>query len=171
MMTANAMSQSHLPIDARAYPDIQGTVLAFDFGEKRIGTAVGETLLKLAHPLQTIEAEKNEDKFAAIERLLVEWRPSLLVVGLPTYLDGGSHELTHLAKKFAQRLEGRFRLPVVMVDERLSSAEAAQRLAETGIRGRAQKAFVDVCAAQTILQSYFDQLKTAGNAPAKNVTA
>lgn len=164
MMAASHMSQSHLPIDARAYPDIQGTVLAFDFGEKRIGVAMGETVLKLAHPLQTIVAEKNEEKFAAIEKLLAEWRPRLLVVGLPTFLDGSSHELTHLAKKFAQRLEGRFRLPIVMVDERLSSAEAAQRLAETGIHGRAQKAFVDACAAQTILQSYFDQLKTDGNA-------
>lgn len=164
MMTAAPMSQSHLPIDARVYPDIQGTVLAFDFGEKRIGVAMGETVLKLAHPLETIEAEKNEDKFSAIEKLLTAWRPSLLVVGLPSHLDGNSHELTHLAKKFAQRLEGRFRLPVAMVDERLSSAEAAQRLAEAGIRGRAQKEFLDACAAQTILQSYFDQLKTAGNA-------
>lgn len=159
MMTATPLSKSHLPIDARSYPEIQGTVLAFDFGEKRIGVAMGETMLKLAHPLQTIESEKNDEKFAAIEKLLAEWRPSLLVVGLPTFLDGSSHELTHLAKKFAQRLEGRFRLPVAMVDERLSSAEAAQRLAETGIRGRAQKEFLDACAAQTILQSYFDQLK------------
>lgn len=157
-MTATPLSKSHLPIDARSYPEIQGTVLAFDFGEKRIGVAMGETMLKLAHPLQTIESEKNDEKFAAIEKLLAEWRPSLLVVGLPTFLDGSSHELTHLAKKFAQRLEGRFRLPVAMVDERLSSAEAAQRLAETGIRGRAQKEFLDACAAQTILQSYFDQL-------------
>lgn len=159
MMTATPLSKSHLPIDARSYPEIQGTVLAFDFGEKRIGVAMGETMLKLAHPLQTIESEKNDEKFAAIEKLLAEWRPSLLVVGLPTFLDGSSHELTHLAKKFAQRLEGRFRLPVAMIDERLSSAEAAQRLAETGIRGRAQKEFLDACAAQTILQSYFDQLK------------
>ena len=158
MMTATPLSKSHLPIDARSYPEIQGTVLAFDFGEKRIGVAMGETMLKLAHPLQTIESEKNDEKFAAIEKLLAEWRPSLLVVGLPTFLDGSSHELTHLAKKFAQRLEGRFRLPVAMIDERLSSAEAAQRLAETGIRGRAQKEFLDACAAQTILQSYFDQL-------------
>lgn len=159
MMTATPLSKSHLPIDARSYPEIQGTVLAFDFGEKRIGVAMGETMLKLAHPLQTIEAEKNDEKFAAIEKLLAEWRPSLLVVGLPTFLDGSSHELTHLARKFAQRLEGRFRLPVAMVDERLSSTEAAQRLAETGIRGRAQKEFLDAYAAQTILQSYFDQLK------------
>lgn len=164
MMTALHMSQSHLPIDARIYPDIHGTVLAFDFGEKRIGVAMGETMIKLAHPLQTIEAEKNDEKFAAIEKLLAEWRPSLLVVGLPMHMDGTAHTLTQLAKKFAQRLEGRFRLPVMMIDERLSSAEASQRLSETGVHGRAQKGLIDACAAQTILQSYFDQQSTASDA-------
>lgn len=154
------LSQSHLPIVERAYPEIEGTVLGFDFGEKRIGIAVGETMLKLAHPLTTIQAEENAVKFAQIATLIQEWRPSLLVVGLPTYLDGEAHELTHLAKKFAQRLEGRFNLPVVMVDERLSSAEAAQSLRESGIHGIQQKAMIDQVAAQTILQSYFDHLST-----------
>ena len=154
------LSQSHLPILDRAYPDIEGTVLGFDFGEKRIGIAVGETMLKLAHPLTTIQTEENAVKFVQIAALIQEWRPSLLVVGLPTYLDGEAHELTHLAKKFAQRLEGRFNLPVVMVDERLSSAEAAQSLRESGIHGIQQKAMIDQVAAQTILQSYFDHLST-----------
>lgn len=154
------LSQSHLPIAERAYPEIEGTVLSFDFGEKRIGVAVGETMLKLAHPLTTIQAEENAVKFAQITALIQEWRPSLLVVGLPTYLDGEAHELTHLAKKFAQRLEGRFNLPVVMVDERLSSAEAAQSLRESGVHGIQQKAMIDQVAAQTILQSYFDHLST-----------
>lgn len=154
------LSQSHLPIVERAYPEIEGTVLGFDFGEKRIGIAVGETMLKLAHPLTTIQAEENAVKFAQIATLIQEWRPSLLVVGLPTYLDGEAHELTYLAKKFAQRLEGRFNLPVVMVDERLSSAEAAQSLRESGVYGIQQKAMIDQVAAQTILQSYFDHLST-----------
>ena len=150
------LNQSHLPITQRRYPDISGTVLAFDFGEKRIGIAVGDTLLKLAHPLLTIEAEDNAGKFTQIDALLQEWRPSLLVVGLPMSLDGEAHAMTALAQKFAQRLEGRFNLPVVMIDERLSSAEAAQSLREAGIRGRAQKQHLDQVAAQTILQSYFD---------------
>lgn len=154
------LSQSHLPIVERAYPEIEGTVLGFDFGEKRIGIAVGETMLKLAHPLTTIQAEENAVKFAQIAALIQEWRPSLLVVGLPTFLNGEAHELTHLAKKFAQRLEGRFNLPVVMVDERLSSAEAAQSLRESGVHGIQQKAMLDQVAAQTILQSYFDHLST-----------
>lgn len=150
------LNQSHLPITQRRYPDISGTVLAFDFGEKRIGVAVGDTLLKLAHPLLTIEAEDNSGKFAQIDTLLREWQPALLVVGLPMSLQGEAHAMTALAQKFAQRLEGRFNLPVMMVDERLSSAEAAQSLREAGIRGRAQKAHLDQVAAQTILQSYFD---------------
>ena len=139
-------------------PDITGTILAFDFGEKRIGVATGETLLKVAHPLTTIEAEENDIKFAQITTIIQEWRPSLLVVGLPTHMDGESHTLTQLSKKFAQRLEGRFNLPVTMIDERLSSAEAAQNLHAAGIKGRAQKPLLDAVAAQSILQSYFDNL-------------
>jgi putative Holliday junction resolvase len=152
----SGLNQSHLPILERKYPDITGTVLAFDFGEKRIGVAVGETILKAAHPLTTISAEENELKFNQIGQLITEWRPSLLVVGLPTYMDGKPHGMTQLAKKFAQRLEGRFNLPVIMVDERLSSAEAAQNLREAGITGSKQKTMIDAVAAQSILQSYFD---------------
>ncbi|MGB7816509.1 MAG: Holliday junction resolvase RuvX [Methylotenera sp.] len=156
-----SLSQSHLPILERRYPEITGTVLAFDFGEKRIGVAVGETMLKVAHPLLTIDSETNERCFTQIANIVQEWRPSLLVVGLPLHMDGETHALTHLSKKFAQRLEGRFNLPVIMIDERLSSAEAAQNLTEAGIKGREQKAMLDAVAAQTILQSYFDGLSTS----------
>ena len=133
--------------------------MAFDFGEKRIGVATGETMLKVAHPLTTINAEENEVKFAQIEKLIQEWRPALLVVGFPTYMNGESHLLTQLSKKFAQRLEGRFTLPIVMVDERLSSVEAAQTLSAAGVKGTKQKAMLDAVAAQSILQSYFDGLR------------
>ena len=152
------LTQSHLPILERQYPDIVGTVMAFDFGEKRIGVATGETILKTAHALTTIDAEQNDVKFKQIGLLISEWRPSLLVVGLPTHMDGEAHLMTQLAKKFAQRLEGRFNLPVIMVDERLSSAEAAQNLTKAGITGIKQKAMLDAVAAQSILQSYFDQI-------------
>lgn len=157
------ISQSHLPILERSYPEITGTVLAFDFGEKRIGIAVGETMLKVAHPLTTIEAEENSVKFAHIASIIEEWRPSLLIVGLPAYMDGEPHTLTQLSKKFAQRLEGRFNLPVQMIDERLSSAEAAQNLDTLGIKGIKQKEMLDAVAAQIILQSYFDRLPIATN--------
>ena len=155
-MTPNSLTQSHLSILQRQYPDITGTLMAFDFGEKRIGVATGETILKTAHALTTIEAEQNDVKFARIAKLITEWQPSLLIVGLPTYMDGEPHLLTNLAKKFAQRLEGRFNLPVIMVDERLSSAEAAQSLSAAGVSSIKQKAMIDAVAAQTILQSYFD---------------
>jgi putative pre-16S rRNA nuclease len=156
----NMLTQSHLPILERSYPDITGTVLAFDFGEKRIGVAVGETILKTAHALMTIDSEVNDIRFSDITKLLAEWKPSLLIVGLPTYLDGTAHQLTQLAKKFAQRLEGRFNLPVMMIDERLSSAEASQQLSNAGVKGRQQKTKIDAVAAQVILQSYFDSIQT-----------
>ena len=158
MTPNNSLSQSHLPILERSYPNISGTVLTFDFGEKRIGVAAGETMLKVAHPLTTINAEENEVKFTKIANIIQEWRPVLLIVGLPMHMDGESHLLTHLAKKFAQRLEGRFNLPVMMLDERLSSAEASQNLSQAGIKGIRQKAMLDAVAAQSILQSYFDSL-------------
>jgi putative Holliday junction resolvase len=134
----------------------QGTVLAFDFGEKRIGVAIGELMLGIAHPLTTIAAEANDERFNQIEKLIAEWRPVQLVVGLPLSLEGQEHGLTALCKKFARRLDGRFALPVVLIDERLSSAEASQNLKEIGIAGRRQKPMLDQVAAQRILQSYFD---------------
>jgi putative Holliday junction resolvase len=135
---------------------VKGAVLAFDFGEKRIGVAVGDLEIGIAHPLQTIAGEGNDLKFAAIAELIAEWKPARLVVGLPMHLDGTEHELTRLSRKFARRLEGRFSLPTEMIDERLSSAEASQTLNELGIRGRNQKPMLDQVAAQRILQSYFD---------------
>lgn len=135
-----------------------GTVLAFDFGERRIGIAVGEHLISSANPLTTIDNESNEVRFAAITQLINEWQPKLLVVGLPLSLDGSETEVTQLCKKFARRLNGRFNLPVMLIDERYSSAEASQLLNQTGIKGRAQKAMLDQVAAQTILRSYFDSV-------------
>ena len=135
-----------------------GTVLAFDFGEKRIGVAVGEHLLGIAHPLATVAAEANDERFRQIADLIAEWRPALLLVGLPLSVDGNEHELTLLSKKFARRLDGRFGLPVAMMDERYTSAQASQSLAEIGVSGRRQKPMLDQVAAQYILQSYFDSL-------------
>lgn len=136
-----------------------GTVLAFDFGEQRIGVAVGEHLLGIAHPLVTIVTEANEQRFREIAALIEEWQPTLLLVGLPLSVDGAEHELTALSRKFARRLDGRFGLPVAMVDERYTSAQASQSLAESGIRGRSQKPMLDQVAAQHILQSYFDSIR------------
>ena len=133
-----------------------GTVLGFDFGLKRVGVAVGDTILKLAHPLATIAEEGNDKRFAAIAALIDEWRPVLVVVGLPLHLDGAEHEMSVQCRRFARRLEGRFALNTVLMDERLSSAAASEDLAEIGIRGRRQKVALDQVAAQRILQSFLD---------------
>lgn len=140
---------------------LSSTVLCFDFGEQRIGVAVGEHLLATANPLTTIDSESNEIRFQQITLIIKEWQPKLLVVGLPLYSDGSEHAMTQLCKKFARRLNGRFNLPVMLIDERYSSMEASDRLNDSGIRGQAQKNMLDQVAAQTILQSYFDQLQQA----------
>ena len=122
----------------------KGTVLAFDFGLKRIGVAVGEPDLKTAHPLPAVS------EFPQIEKLVKEWKPAQLVVGLPVK-EEGEHPLAKRVEKFARRLEGSFRLPVARVDERFTSVEAESRL-----RGLKKKA-VDSVAAQLILEQYFAQ--------------
>jgi len=133
-----------------------GTVLAFDFGEKRIGVATGESLLGSAHPLTVIHAESNEDRMAAVGRLIDEWQPVQLVVGLPTHADGTPHQMTKLATKFGERLQKRFLLPVAFADERMTSLDAEARLRETGRNSRSAKPLLDAVAAQLILHTWFE---------------
>jgi putative Holliday junction resolvase len=135
----------------------QGTLLAFDFGTKRIGIAIGNTLLKRANPLTTINDEKTDTRFARIAALLKEWQPCALVVGLPSNDDGTPHELTALSRRFANRLKGRFNLPTILLDERYTSLAASAQLNEEGVYGMKQKALIDQYAAQQILQAYFDE--------------
>lgn len=132
-----------------------GTVLGFDFGAKRIGVAVGETSTGIASPLEAIALEANEARFAAIGRVVDEWKPVLLVVGRPRHADGGVHEVARLAEKFARRLRERYRVPVVFVDETLTSAVAESELRATRTRG-GRRSDVDVMAATLILQGYLD---------------
>ncbi len=134
----------------------KGTTLAFDFGEARIGVAEGDAEVGIVHPLATVSGEGNEVKFEAIAKLLQEWQPRQLVVGLPTHTDGSEHELTRLSRKFGRRLHGRFKLPVYWVDERLSSLYAESMLAEAQVFGKKQKAVLDQVAAQAILQGFFE---------------
>ena len=122
----------------------RGTVLAFDFGLKRIGVAVGEAELRTAHPLPAVS------RLEEIQLLVNEWRPARLVVGLPVR-EAGGHPLAKRVERFARQLEGRFHLPVARVDERFTSVEAESRL-----RGARKKA-VDSVAAQLILEQYFDE--------------
>lgn len=134
-----------------------GTLIGFDFGEKRLGVAVGETETRMAHPVAAIAEEATVARFAAIERLVAEWHPAGFVVGLPRHADGGEHEVARLAGKFARRLNARFGLPVAFVDETLTSAEAGARLREAGGRAKG-KGDLDAHAATVILQSYLDQM-------------
>ena len=143
------------PISALPVP-CSGTVLAFDFGTRKIGVAVGDLSLRLAHPLTTLHGAAGDARLAAISALVKEWQPVALVVGLPLHMDGTPHETTRLAERFAAWLAERFALPVRLVDERLSSVSAGLSLAQAGVRGRAQQAVRDQVAAQEILQAFFD---------------
>ncbi|AQR72209.1 Holliday junction resolvase RuvX [Janthinobacterium sp. LM6] len=122
------------------------TILAFDFGLKRIGVAIGNTMICQAKPLSVITATANEPKFAAIDSLIREWGASRIVVGLPSHPDGTEHEMSARCRRFANQVHGRFNLPVELVDERYSSAVIAARRGEV----------IDDRAAAIILQQYFD---------------
>lgn len=129
------------------------TLLAFDFGLKRTGVAVGNTVSGGARPLTTIVAEENDKRFAAVAALLEEWKPDTLLVGLPLAPDGAETEISKRARRFGNQLHGRFGLPVEFVDERYSSA-----VAEDGLKPRrADKEKIDAAAAAIILQAWLDQ--------------
>lgn len=142
-------------------------VLGFDFGARRIGVAIGNTLTREARPLAIVAAE-GEARWGRIAALIAEWQPARLVVGIPRHPDGAAHEMTQRCERFARQLEGRYRLPVARVDERYSSVEAdAQRasrhfpsLSGGGGGGRGgvpPRGDNDAEAAAVILQQYLDQ--------------
>ena len=137
---------------------MEGTLIGFDFGSRRIGVAVGETTTRIASPLGAIEAEANEARFEAIGRIVAEWHPAGFVVGLPRHSDGSEHAVARLAEKFGRRLEARYNVPVMYVDETLTSAEAEASLKHTRTRA-GTKSDVDALAATLILQSYLDEMK------------
>ena len=116
---------------------------------------------KILIAFKKVLLDNKADLTDKIENLIKEWQPELLVVGLPLDEDGGTHKMTALCKRFANRLNGRFSLSVILVDERYSSAEASQQLNQQNIKGRKQKPMLDAMAAQVILQSYFDSLPEA----------
>ncbi len=133
-----------------------GTVLAFDFGLRRVGVAVGNRELRIAHPLQTLSAGDRESLLKAIDALVKEWQPSLLVIGDPKHQDGRPHELSREIRRFMAELAVRTRIHTILSDESFSSAVASMTLRAAGVPGRKQKAKLDSVAAQEILQGYFD---------------
>ncbi len=141
---------------------IAGSVLAFDFGEKRIGVAIGTVLEEgrpgTARALTTISSEANDARFATIAGIIGEWQPVRLLVGRPLNDDGSSHEMTARCERFANQLRGRYRLPVEYVDERFSSTEADANLRGQGLSWQKRKQQLDAEAASIILHSWFELL-------------
>ncbi|MDX1512667.1 MAG: Holliday junction resolvase RuvX [Gammaproteobacteria bacterium] len=130
--------------------DGASTLLAFDFGLKRIGVAVGQTLTGTANPLDTVRMNNQRPDWPAIARLIETWSPDALVVGLPLNMDGSEQEMTDHARRFGRQLEGRFHLPVHLADERLSTREARSRLSGADRAADAP----DPVAAQVILEGW-----------------
>lgn len=131
------------------------TLLGFDYGTVRIGVALGQTVTGTAKPLTTLPCRNGQPDWTAIGRLIDEWQPQRLVVGLPLQLDASEQEMTARARRFGNQLKGRYNLPVEMVDERLTSREAEAEREATG--GKFDRAGIDALAAALILQSWLDQ--------------
>lgn len=134
----------------------QGTALGFDYGERRIGVALGNGITRHAQPLCVIQNASVAHRFAEIEKLIQNWQPSHLVVGFPLHKEGGAQKMTQLAKRFGNQLHGRFHLPVLWVDERYSTMAAEMEV-------RHNAAALDAQAACIILQQYFDETLAAAS--------
>jgi putative pre-16S rRNA nuclease len=130
------------------------TVIAFDYGLRQIGVAVGNCLTASTQPLSIVRAKDGIPNWQELEALVREWQPDLIVVGDPLNMDGSDGALGERARKFSRRLHGRLGLPVEMTDERLSSFEAKQALQEQGHRGNYNRQPADSVAAQLILQTW-----------------
>ena len=136
-------------------PERAGVVLAFDFGLQRIGVAIGDEAIGVAHPLTTLAAQPRNARFEAISALITTWQPWRFVVGLPLKDDGSEHPFGRTCRRFAHQLQGRYGIPAVLIDERWTSVLAESELRESATR-RQKKSTIDQLAAREILQSYFD---------------
>lgn len=132
-------------------------ILSFDYGDKTIGVAVGNTNTGQAHPLTTVRVIRGQVQWPAISKLIEEWAPVTLVVGLPLNMDGSDNPVTPKARKFGNRLNGRYNLPVHMVDECLTTRDARTQLYNAGVVEKRHKPVLDKLAAQSILQTYLSQ--------------
>jgi len=147
------MGSAGMP-DEKSKPS--GTIIAFDFGHRRIGVAVGQTLTGSATPI-TVVPVANKPDWQAIAVILKEWKPAAIVVGLPLAEDGGETDMSKGARRFGRQLHGRFGIPVLYEDERLTSFGAEERFVDARARGemrRKDAAFKDAIAAQIILENW-----------------
>ncbi|MGL4268361.1 MAG: Holliday junction resolvase RuvX [Plesiomonas sp.] len=133
------------------------TMMAFDFGTKSIGVAIGQEITATARPIASLKARDGIPDWGQLEKLLKEWKPDLVVVGLPLNMDGTEQPVTACARKFANRLQGRFGQKVVLHDERLSTVEARSHLFASGGFRALDKGRVDAASACVILESWFEQ--------------
>lgn len=132
-------------------------LLAFDYGTKQIGVAVGQVITGQARELCTLKAQNGAPDWAQVEKLFKEWQPDAVVVGLPLNMDGTPSEMSARAEKFARRLNGRFNVPAYTHDERLTTFEAkGERMARGGQRGSYRDNPVDAIAAALLLQGWLD---------------
>jgi putative Holliday junction resolvase len=132
------------------------TLLGFDYGTQRIGVAVGQELTATATALTTVRVVDGKPDWAAISRLMEQWQPDEVVVGLPLNMDGSFHELSYAAQRFGNQLHGRYNLRAHFMDERLSSLEAERELQGTA-RKKGNKTDIDKVAAKIILESWLRQ--------------
>jgi putative Holliday junction resolvase len=133
-------------------------LISFDFGTKRIGVAIGQTITQTARPLDTIQAKDGIPNWQALEKLIKKWLPQALIVGIPLNMDGTEQAISAQARDFAQGLRQRFNLPVYEMDERLTTKDAKERLFQQGGFKALQDGQVDRVAAQLILQNWFAEL-------------
>lgn len=130
------------------------TVLGFDFGMKHIGVAVGQTITRTANPLTSLKALDGIPKWDEIAKIITTWNAQALVLGIPLNMDGTEQPITAAAKKFGNRLEAQFKLPVHRVDERLTTVEAKQQLFDSSGYKALDKASIDSYSAKLILESW-----------------
>ncbi len=134
----------------------QRTLLGFDFGTRSIGVAIGQEITGSAQPLRALKANDGVPNWDEIQKLLTEWQPDLVIVGLPLNMDGTEQPLTQRARKFANRIHGRFGVVVELQDERLTTTDARARLFERGGYRALEKGMVDGISALLILEAWME---------------
>lgn len=150
------MTETERHNEVNSEPSKLNTLLGFDFGTTRIGVAVGQVLLGTATPLAPIKAKEGIPNWDTVADLVAEWQPDAFVVGLPLNMDGSENEMCQRARKFANRLQGRYGKPRFLMDERLSSYEAKGQVIRSGGSRNFKENSVDGIAAQLILESWFE---------------
>lgn len=133
------------------------TIIAFDFGTLSIGIAIGQEITATARPLTAIKAKNGKPNWLDIEKIIQEWQPELAIVGLPLNMDGIEQPISNQARKFANRLHGRFGIQVKLHDERLTTIEARAQLFNQGGYRALNKSKIDSISAVIILESWFEQ--------------